>query len=107
MAYCLDISGQVRSGNNRLWNAYCRWKTTIMLLGNHRRQAKRSGALAHGVYAQWHNCMHSQIGQVIQRFFKAIMVQREAHLLELARYVVLHLVRAGICDLLEEWPLSS
>ena len=34
-------------------------------------------------------------------------MQREAYLLELARYVVLNPVRAGICDLPEDWPWSS
>ena len=39
--------------------------------------------------------------------FKAIIVQREAFLLELARYVVLNPMRGGICEMLEEWPWSS
>ena len=34
-------------------------------------------------------------------------MQRKAYLLELARYVVLNPVRAGICDLPEDWPWSS
>ena len=34
-------------------------------------------------------------------------MQREAYLLELARYGVLNPVRAGICDLPEDWPWSS
>ena len=34
-------------------------------------------------------------------------MQHEAYLLELARYVVLNPVRAGICDLPEDWPWSS
>ena len=34
-------------------------------------------------------------------------MQREAYLLELARYVVLNPVRAGIGDLPEDWPWSS
>ena len=34
-------------------------------------------------------------------------MQREAYLLELARYVVPNPVRAGICDLPEDWPWSN
>ena len=34
-------------------------------------------------------------------------MQREAYLLELARYVVRNPERAGICDLPEDWPWSS
>ena len=54
-----------------------------------------------GVYTQWHNRTHNRVGRVFQGRFKAIIVQREAYLLELARYVVLNPVRAGICDLPE------
>ena len=54
-----------------------------------------------GVYTQWHNRTHNRVGHVFQGRFKAIIVQREAYLLELARYVVLNPVRAGICDLPE------
>ena len=60
-----------------------------------------------GVYTQWHNRSHNRVGHVFQGRFKAIIVQREAYLLELARYVVLNPVRAGICDLPGDWPWSS
>ena len=43
-----------------------------------------------GVYTQWHNRTHNRVGHVFQGRFKAIIVQREAYLLELARYVVLN-----------------
>ena len=38
-----------------------------------------------GVYTQWHNRAYGQVGHVFQGRFKAIIVQREAYLLELAR----------------------
>ena len=60
-----------------------------------------------GVYTQWHNRAHGRVGHVFQGRFKAIVVQREAYLLELARYVVLNPVRAGICALPQQWPWSS
>ena len=50
-----------------------------------------------GVYTQWHNRTHGHVGHVFQGRFKAIIVQREAYLLALARYVVLNPVRAGVC----------
>ena len=34
-------------------------------------------------------------------------MQREAYLLELARYVVLNPVRAGMCETPEQWPWSN
>ena len=39
-----------------------------------------------GVYTQWHNRAHGRVGHVFQARFKAIIVQREAYLLKLARY---------------------
>lgn len=49
-----------------------------------------------GVYTQWHNRAHGRVGHVFKGRFQAIIVQRAANLLELARYVVLNPVRAGI-----------
>ena len=58
-------------------------------------------------YTQWHNRNHNRVGHVFQGRFKAIIVQREAYLLELARYVVLNPVRAGMCSMAQDWPWSS
>jgi hypothetical protein len=44
---------------------------------------------------------------VFQGRFKGILVEREAHLLELARYVVLNPVRAGIVEAAEDYRWSS
>ncbi len=55
-------------------------------------------ALRHlnGVYTQWFNRRHRRVGHVFQGRFTAIVVQQEAHGLELCRYVVLNPVRAGM-----------
>ena len=60
-----------------------------------------------GLYTQKHNAIHSRVGHVFQGRFKAILVQRESYLLELARYVVLNPVRAGLCPSAGDWPWSS
>jgi hypothetical protein len=44
---------------------------------------------------------------VLQGRYKAILIQRESHLLEVSRYVVLNPVRAKIVDVPEEWKWSS
>jgi putative transposase len=46
-------------------------------------------------------------GHLFQGRYKAILVQKEAHLLELSRYVMLNPVRAEMVQLPEEWPWSS
>ena len=60
-----------------------------------------------GVYTQWHNRARDRVGHVFQGRFKALIVQREAYLLELSRYVVLNPVRAGICAMPNQWHWSS
>jgi putative transposase len=47
-----------------------------------------------GVYTQSYNRRHGRVGHIFQGRFKAILVEKETHLLELCRYVVLNPVRA-------------
>ena len=49
-----------------------------------------------GVYTQTINRSHGRVGHVFQGRYKAILVEKDSCLLELARYVVLNPVRAGI-----------
>ncbi len=55
-----------------------------------------------GIYTQHINRRHHSTGHVFQGRFKAILVDKEAYLLELCRYIVLNPVRAGMvkepCD---------
>jgi REP element-mobilizing transposase RayT len=60
-----------------------------------------------GVYTQAFNRRHERVGHLFQGRFKSILVERESHLLELLRYVVLNPVRAGLVRGPEEWPWSS
>jgi hypothetical protein len=53
------------------------------------------------------NRRHGRVGHLFQGRYKAILVERESHLLELVRYVVLNPVRAGACASPEEWRWSS
>jgi len=43
-----------------------------------------------GVYTQAFNRRHRRVGHLLQGRFKAILVEKDAHLLELCRYVVLN-----------------
>ncbi len=60
-----------------------------------------------GVYTQRFNRQHGRVGHVFQGRYKAIIVQKESYLLELARYVVLNPVRARMVRSPAEWPWSS
>jgi REP-associated tyrosine transposase len=58
-------------------------------------------------YAQWSNRRHRRVGHVFQGRFKDQIVDREAYLMTLSRYVVLNPVRAGLVKRPEDWPWSS
>lgn len=60
-----------------------------------------------GVYTQAFNRRHGRVGHVLQGRYKSILVDKDAYLLELARYIVLNPVRAGMAQRVEDWPWSS
>ncbi len=60
-----------------------------------------------GVYTQASNRRHRRVGHLFQGRFKAILVDSDAYLLELSRYVVLNPVRAGMVKKPAGWPWSS
>jgi putative transposase len=60
-----------------------------------------------GVYTQRFNRAHNRVGHVFQGRYKAILVQKESYLLELARYIVLNPVRARMARSARDWPWSS
>jgi putative transposase len=60
-----------------------------------------------GRYTQAYNRRHEQVGHVFQGRFTAILVEKDAHLRELCRYVVLNPVRAKIVSHPRLWMWSS
>lgn len=59
------------------------------------------------VYSQRFNRRHDRVGHLLQGRFKGILVEKERHLLELVRYVVLNPVRAGLVRTAAEWRWSN
>jgi putative transposase len=88
--------------------AYC-------LMGNHyhfvvhTRVANLSRLMRHlnGVYTQNFNRRHQKVGHLFQGRFKAVLVDRDAYLLEVCRYVELNPVRARMVADPGAWPWSS
>src|SRR3990172_3671313 len=72
-------------------------------------EANLSRAIRHlnGVYTQTFNRRHRRGGHLFQGRYTAILVEKQPHLLELCRYVVLNPVRAGIPPRVGGWPWSS
>ncbi len=60
-----------------------------------------------GVYTQLFNKHHGRNGHLFQGRYKAILIQKDSHLLEVCRYVVLNPVRAGMVEAPEAWKWSS
>ena len=60
-----------------------------------------------GVYTQAFNRRHHRTGHLLQGRYKAILVEKESHLLELARYIVLNPVRAKLVRHPRAWRWSS
>jgi hypothetical protein len=60
-----------------------------------------------GGYAQRFNRYHSRTGHLFESRFGSVLVQRESHLLEVVRYVVLNPVRAGLVRLPENYEWSN
>jgi REP element-mobilizing transposase RayT len=58
-------------------------------------------------YARTYNRRHGRVGHLFQDRYFSILIQKESHLLETARYVVLNPVRARACERAEDWPWSS
>jgi REP element-mobilizing transposase RayT len=104
----LEVLGQVCSRFNWVVHAYCQMTNHYHLLvetvdGNLSRGMRQ----LNGSYTQGFNRRHKMVGHLFQGRYKAILVQKDAYLLELSRYVVLNPVRAGIVSLPEEWHWSS
>jgi putative transposase len=60
-----------------------------------------------GVYTQKFNRKHGRPGHVFQGRYKAIIVDKEAYLLELSRYIVLNPVRAKLAATPEAYRWTS
>ncbi len=58
-------------------------------------------------YANYFNRRHDHVGHLFQSRYSAEVIERESHLLESCRYVVLNPVRAGICRQPGRWQWSS
>ena len=59
------------------------------------------------MYCQLFNNRYERVGHLLQGRFHAILIEKERHLLELVRYVVLNPVRAGLVNEAGEWPWSN
>lgn len=92
----LAVLGQVCRRFNWVVQAYCLMSNHYHLLVQTPEGNLSAGMRQlNGVYTQQVNRAYGRVGHVFQGRFKAVLVDEESYLLELARYVVLNPVRAG------------
>ena len=60
-----------------------------------------------GSYTQFFNRHHQRVGHLFQGRFKSILVEKDAYLLELGRYIELNPVRARMVRSAKDWKWSS
>ncbi|MBD0330551.1 MAG: transposase [Thermoleophilia bacterium] len=109
-AVFLDRAAVLARENGWVVYAYCLMPNHFHFLMN-----VTSGRLSRGVQVM--NAGHSRMinsryertgeGHLFRNRFYAGLIERESHLRETVRYVVLNPKRAGLCELPEEWPWSS
>jgi len=86
-----------------------------VIMPNHFHLLLRMGAEPlHGLmqplltwYAKRYNWLRAREGHVFQGRYRAIVLEREGHLLEVVRYIHLNPVRAGLVECPEKWLGSS
>ena len=90
-----------------LW-AYCLMDNHYHLLVETEQPTLSRGMReVNGGYSQCFNRRHGRVGHVLQGRYKAILVDKEAYLTELQRYIVLNPVRAGLSGSAGDWRWSS
>ncbi len=104
----LDALGEVVARFGWLCHAYCLMDNHYhLLIETPKGNLSLGMRQLNGVYTQRFNRRHARVGHLLQGRFKAIVVERETYLLELARYIVLNPVRAKIVKHLDRYPWSS
>ena len=104
----LEVLAEVCDRFRWVCHAYCLMSNHYHLLIETRDSTLAKGMRQlNGVFTQRSNRRHHRVGHVFQGRYKAILVQKETYLLELARYVVLNPVRAGMVRTARDWPWSS
>jgi putative transposase len=106
--YHLSLCNVTVEGYGWLCHAFCQ-------MGNHYHLVVRTPEpnISAGMqylnarYAEWFNWRHGYHGHLFQGRFWSRLVESNEYLVEVARYVVLNPVRAGLCRHPGDWPWSS
>ncbi len=104
----LNLLYQVNQRYHFLCHAYCLMPNHYhLLIETSEGNLSRGMRQLNGVYTQSFNRRHRRIGHLFQGRYKAHLVEKESHLLEVARYIVLNPVRVRLAEQADKWPFSS
>ena len=78
-----------------------------LLIETPRGGLSRALRYLNGVYTQVFNRRHKRVGHLFQGRYKAILVEKDTHLLEVCRYVMLNPVRVKGSGTAQKWKWSS
>jgi REP-associated tyrosine transposase len=107
-SFFLNRLGEVVRSHEWQCHSYCLMPNHYhLLVETPEPNLSRGMRRLNGRYSQRFNRRHDRVGHVLQGRFHAVLVERETHLLELARYIVLNPVRAGLVASADEYPWSS
>ncbi len=104
----LEILGDVVDRFGWYCHAYCLMSNHYhLLIETPKGDLSRGMRQLNGVYTQRFNRIRRKVGHVFQGRYKAVVVQKDEHLLELTRYIVLNPVRANMVNSAHQWKWSS
>ena len=104
----LEILGNTCKRFNWRCHAYCQMDNHYhFVIETAEANLSKGMRQLNGIYTQYYNIQHDRVGHVFQGRFKAILVERDEYLLELARYVVLNPIRAKMTKTIGLWKWSS
>jgi len=104
----LELFADVCDRYKWVCRAYCLMSNHYhMMIETHESNLSKGMHQLNGVYSQLYNYRLKLSAHVFQNRYCAILVDKEEHLKELARYVVLNPVRARMVERLEQWRWSS
>ncbi len=104
----LDVLSIVVERFKWLCHAYCLMENHYhLLIETPKGNLSKGMRELNGVYTQWFNQRDRRVGHLFQGRYKAIIVEKDNHLLSLCRYVVLNPLRVGLIKKPEQWRWSS
>ena len=89
-------------------HAYCLMSNHYhLMIETPQPNLSRGMSQLNGMFTQRFNRRHQRVGHVFQGRFKSIIVDKDAYLLELSRYIVRNPIAANMVKSLNDWPWSS